>query len=94
MKIRFAVITVAGLLSACTAENPDGRSNPLSDAAGALNPTLNAQTDARVAYDKSVAEYRACLNAHAANPNLCLGQRYIMEANERLLSSSVQPPSR
>jgi hypothetical protein len=86
-----AALLCAATLCACT-----NSSERLKDVAGALNPDVaadNAQQDARLQYDKSVAEYRNCLSANPTNAGGCDGQRRIMEANERVLSAAVQRPN-
>jgi hypothetical protein len=42
-----------------------------------------AKVDARQNYQKSLADYRACLDANPANVQACEGKRLVMEADER-----------
>jgi hypothetical protein len=100
MKTRFAITVamLAALLSACQTDNSETASkNSLRQAAGILSPNqaiLNAQEDARRDYDKSVTEYRTCLAANQSNARACEGQKNIMDANERVLSATMQRPGR
>ena len=42
-----------------------------------------AKIDARTEYQKTVADYRACLDAHPWELKACDGKRLAMEAEER-----------
>jgi hypothetical protein len=42
-----------------------------------------AKIDARTQYQKTVADYRACLDANPNDPRACDGKRLSMEAEER-----------
>jgi hypothetical protein len=44
---------------------------------------IAAKVDARTNYQKSVEDYRACLDANANNLRACDGKRLAMEAEER-----------
>jgi hypothetical protein len=85
----IAALMCASMLCACSREK-------LDHAAGILNPDvaiLNAQQAARRDYDKSIADYRNCLATDPPTAMVCDGQRRVMEANERVLSASMQRPS-
>ena len=45
--------------------------------------SIAAKIDARTEYQKSVADYRACLDAHPWELKACDGKRLAMEAEER-----------
>jgi len=42
-----------------------------------------SERDARLNYDKSVANYRNCLAANPSNENACEAQRLTMESDEQ-----------
>jgi hypothetical protein len=44
---------------------------------------IAAKIDARAEYQKSLDEYRACLQANGNNVQACEGKRVLMETNER-----------
>jgi len=48
---------------------------------------LAAKVDARQNYQKSLADYRACLEANSANVSACEGKRLIMETDERAFNN-------
>jgi hypothetical protein len=48
---------------------------------------LAARVDARNDYQKSTADYKACLAANPATPTNCEGLRLAMEADERRFNS-------
>jgi hypothetical protein len=70
MKIRFAMLAAACLLSGCA------NSERFSEAAG-------IQTAAQRHHLQSVADYENCLAENPSKARACEGQRRIMEANER-----------
>ena len=45
--------------------------------------SIAARIDARTEYQKSVADYRACLDAHPWELKTCDGKRLAMEAEDR-----------
>jgi hypothetical protein len=45
--------------------------------------SIAAKIDARTEYQKTVADYRACLDAHPWELKACDGKRLAMEAEER-----------
>jgi hypothetical protein len=45
---------------------------------------LVAAIEARTEYQKTVAEYRACLNTNPNDPKACDGKRLAMEARARI----------
>lgn len=48
---------------------------------------IAAKVDARENYQRSLAEYRACLEANSANVPACEGKRLIMETDERAFNN-------
>jgi hypothetical protein len=55
---------------------------------------IAARVDARAEYQKSVADYRACLDAHPWELKACDGNRLAMEAEERAYNNlSAGPPT-
>ena len=52
-----------------------------------------ARTDARRNYEQSTANYRACVTANSANPQVCEGKRLAMEADERAYNNMMAPIS-
>ena len=56
--------------------------------------SIAATIDARTEYQKSVADYRACLDAHPWELKACDGKRLTMEAEERAYNNpSVGAPT-
>jgi hypothetical protein len=56
--------------------------------------SIAAKTDARTEYQKSAADYRACLDAHPWELKACDGKRLAMEAEERAYNNpSVGAPT-
>jgi hypothetical protein len=47
--------------------------------------------DARTQYQKSVADYRACLDANPSDPHACDGKRLSMEVKERAYKTICLP---
>ena len=54
--------------------------------------TDRSDQDARHNYERSVADYENCLAANQMST--CEGERRIMQANKRVLSATMQRPSR
>jgi hypothetical protein len=89
-------LTLAALLASTSILSACSDSQRLRDAAGILNPEVaarNNESTARERYDQSVADYRNCLADNPSNAGVCDGQRHIMEADEKVLSSALQRPS-
>jgi hypothetical protein len=56
--------------------------------------SIAAKIDARTEYQKSVADYRTCLDAHPWELKACESKRLAMEAEERAYNNlSVGPPT-
>jgi hypothetical protein len=55
--------------------------------AGCAGSPVAVTRDARLNYEKSVADYRACLVANQANVRACDGKRLIMETDERAFNN-------
>lgn len=94
MKTRFAMIVamLAGLLSGC-AGGADSLQERMSPGWAEIGAARRAERTARENYDQSVANYRACLAANPSSAKACDGQLHIMDANERVLSASMQRPN-
>jgi hypothetical protein len=54
--------------------------------------TDRSDQDARLNYERSVADYENCLAANQMST--CVGERRIMQANKRVLSATMQRPSK
>lgn len=50
---------------------------------GCAGSPVSNERNARVAYEQSVADYRACLSASGARPQTCEAKRLVMETDER-----------
>ena len=53
-----------------------------------------ATSHARLAYDQSVTDYRACLSANQTNVRACDGKRLLMETDERSYNNHTAEISR
>jgi hypothetical protein len=61
--------------------------------AGCAGSPIASQRDARLNYEKSVGDYRACLIDNPSNLKTCENLRLVMETNERAygnISAAVQ----
>lgn len=54
---------------------------------GCAGSPIAAERDARVNYEKSVADYRNCLAANPSNVKACEAQRLTMETDERAFNN-------
>ena len=54
---------------------------------GCAGSPIAAERDARLNYEKSVANYRNCLAANPSNVNTCEAQRLTMEVDERAFNN-------
>ena len=54
---------------------------------GCAGGPIAAERDARLNYEKSVADYRNCLAANPSNVKACEAQRLTMETDERAFNS-------
>jgi hypothetical protein len=52
-----------------------------------------AKIETRRNYEQSTANYRACVTANSANPQVCEGKRLAMEADERAYNNMTAPLS-
>jgi len=55
--------------------------------AGCPGSPIAMQKDARIRYEQSVEDYRACLSANGTNVAACENKRLIMETDEHALST-------
>jgi hypothetical protein len=55
--------------------------------AGCAGSPIAMQKDARVRYEQSVEDYRACLSANGSNVAACENKRLIMETDEHALNT-------
>lgn len=77
----IAVLACASLLSACgETSDPNRRS------------LMSSEASARQQYERSVSRYQNCVAANSTRASPCEWQRNLMEADERLLSASLQEP--